>query len=107
VWVNPETVQQFYGRSVQYSLKALYSFVDNSHDPNLVVVALGDHQPATIVSGHSGNHEVPITIIAKDPTVFSAISSWHWQQGDYPTSTAPDWAMSDFRDRFLTAYDKK
>ena len=107
VWQNPKTVQQFYGKSIEYSLKSLYSFVDNSHDPNLVVIALGDHQPATIVSGHDANHQVPITLIAKDPTVFSAISAWHWQTGDQPTSTAPLWPMSAFRNRFLSAFDKK
>jgi hypothetical protein len=107
VWQNPKTVQKFYGQSVQYSLKSLYSFVDNSNDPNLVVIALGDHQPATIVSGAGANHQVPITIIAKDPTVFQSISSWNWQDGDQPTNTAPSWAMSAFRNRFLTAFDKK
>ena len=107
VWQNPKTVQQFYGRSIQYSLKSLYSFVDNSHDPNLVVIALGDHQPATIVSGHDANHEVPITIIAKDKAVFQAISGWNWRTGDRPTSTAPLWPMSAFRNRFLNAFDRK
>ena len=107
VWQNPKTVQQFYGQSIQYSLKALYSFVDNSHDPNLVVIALGDHQPATIVSGHDANHQVPITIIAKDPAVFHSISGWKWQAGDQPTSEAPLWPMSAFRNKFLSAFDKK
>ena len=107
VWQNPKTVQQFYGQSVQYSLKSLYSFVDNSNDPNLVVIALGDHQPATIVSGEGANHQVPITIIAKDPTVFQAISGWNWEDGDQPSSKAPLWPMSAFRNRFLSAFDKK
>jgi hypothetical protein len=107
VWQNPKTVQQFYGQSVQYSLTSLYSFVDNSNDKNLVVIALGDHQPATIVSGEGANHQVPVTIIAKDPTVFQAISGWNWETGDQPTSKAPVWPMSAFRNRFLSAFDKK
>jgi hypothetical protein len=107
VWQNPKTVQQFYGQSIQYSLTSLYSFVDNSNDPNLVVIALGDHQPASIVSGHGANHQVPITIIAKDPKVFDAISSWNWQTGNHPTSKAPLWPMSAFRNRFLDAFGTK
>jgi hypothetical protein len=107
VWQNPKTVQKFYGQSIEYSLKSLYSFVDNSHDPNLVVIALGDHQPATIVSGHGANHQVPITIIAKDPTVFQATAGWNWTAGDRPTSTSPLWQMSAFRNRFLSAFDRK
>jgi hypothetical protein len=107
VWEHPATVQQFYGQSVQYSLNALFSFLHTSNDPNLVVIMLGDHQPATIVSGRGANHEVPISIIAKDPKVFQAISGWHWQAGDQPTNKAPLWQMDAFRDRFLTAFDKK
>ena len=99
-----ETVQAAYGQSIQYSLGALFSFLQNYDDPNLVVIALGDHQPATIVSGVGASHEVPISIISKDPAVFRAISGWHWQSGVHPTSAAPLWKMSAFRDRFLGAF---
>ncbi|MES2170269.1 MAG: sulfatase [Actinomycetota bacterium] len=107
VWKDPKLVQQAYGQSIQYSLDAMFSFLRNSDDPNLVVIALGDHQPATIVSGTGADHEVPISIISKDPSVFHAISGWHWVNGLRPTPGAPVWPMDDFRDRFLTAFDKK
>jgi hypothetical protein len=107
VWEHPATVQQFYGQSVQYSLNAMFSFLHTYNDPNLVVIMLGDHQPATIVSGRGANHEVPISIIAKDPKVLQAIAGWHWQAGDQPTGRAPLWQMDAFRNRFLTAFDAK
>ncbi len=72
-----------------------------------MLVVLGDHQPATIVSGKGANHQVPISIISKDPAVFQAISGWHWQNGVLPTSDAPLWRMDRFRDEFLTAFDRK
>ncbi|NNC13606.1 sulfatase [Planctomonas sp. JC2975] len=106
VWQNPKTVQQFYGKSVQYTLQSMYSFLKNVDDPNLVVIELGDHQPATIVSGKGANHEVPISIIAKDPAVFRSIAAWHWSSGIQPTSASPLWRMDAFRDRFLTAYGR-
>ena len=37
--------------SIQYSLDALISYVENYGDKNLVLVFLGDHQPAPIVTG--------------------------------------------------------
>jgi hypothetical protein len=104
VWQDPRHVQQLYGRSVEYTMGALFSFLTTFDDPNLVVVVLGDHQPATVVSGVGANHEVPISIIAKDPTVIDRIGSWKWQPGVLPTSTAPVWRMDAFRDRFLAAY---
>jgi hypothetical protein len=104
VWRHPSQVQAAYGQSIQYSLNAVFSFVENSHDKNLVLVVLGDHQPATIVTGHGASHDVPISIISHDPTVLSRISPWGWQDGMRPSRNAPIWPMDAFRDRFLNAY---
>ena len=106
VWRTAAGVQQAYGQSVQYSLGAMFDFLKNVDDPNLVLIELGDHQPATIVSGPGANHEVPISIIAKDPAVFRSIAGWHWQSGILPTAAAPQWRMDAFRDRFLDAFDR-
>jgi len=107
VWQDPKRVQAAYGQSVQYSLGAMFSFLQNYDDPNLVLIALGDHQPASVVSGAGANHEVPISIISKDPAVFRAIAGWHWQAGVLPTAAAPLWKMSAFRDRFLDAFSPR
>jgi hypothetical protein len=104
LWRHASFVQQSYGRSIQYSLTALSSFVQQLHDPNLVVVALGDHQPATIVTGQGATHDVPVMIIAHDPQVFDRIAPWGWEPGMLPNAHAPVWRMDTFRDRFLTAF---
>jgi hypothetical protein len=98
-------VRAAYGQSIQYSLSALTSFVQHSRDPNLVVIALGDHQPWTIVSGQQPSHEVPISIIAKDPSVLKKVSGWGWNPGLKPNPGAPVWPMSAFRDRFFSTFD--
>jgi phosphatidylglycerophosphate synthase len=104
VWREASQVRAAYGQSIQYSLNALISFIQRIHDDNLVVVMLGDHQPATVVTGDNASHDVPITIIAHDPNVFDRISSWGWQRGMLPDPQAPVWRMDTFRDRFLTAF---
>jgi hypothetical protein len=104
VWQDPKTVQRFYGRSIEYSLGSLFSFLENVQDPGLVVIMLGDHQPAPIVSGDDAGHDVPVSIIAKDPAVFDAIAAWGWEPGLRPGADAPVWRMDAFRDRFLSAY---
>ena len=104
VWRNASTVRQFYGRSIQYSLQALTSWVTELHDPNLVLVMLGDHQPSSTVSGHGSSHVVPISIVARDPSVFRQIASWHWQDGLLPGPSAPLEPMDAFRNQFLDAF---
>ena len=100
----PDAVGPAYGRSIQYSLHALTSFVRTYPDPNLVLVLLGDHQPASIVSGDTANHDVPITLVAHDPAVLDRISGWGWQPGLLPHPDAPVWRMDTFRDRFLDSF---
>ncbi len=104
VWRNANDVKAAYGQSIEYSLTALISWLQNVHDKNLVVVALGDHEPATIVSGSGASHDVPVTIIAQDSNVMDRISAWGWQDGLLPNPQAPVWSMDTFRGRFLSAY---
>lgn len=104
VWQNPRTVQRFYGQSIQYSLGALLSFLGEVQDPNLVVIVLGDHQPAPIVSGAHASHDVPISIITRDPAVPAAIADWEWTPSLDPGDAAPVWRMDAFRDRLLAAF---
>ena len=104
VWRNANTVRQFYGQSIQYSLQALTSWVTELNDPNLVLILLGDHQPHTTVSGAGANHEVPISIVARDPSVFKQIAPWHWQDGLLPGPSAPLEPMDAFRNQFLGTF---
>ena len=104
VWANAHDVQAAFGQSIEYSMTALISWLQNVHDKNLVVIALGDHQPATIVSGSTATHNVPISIIAQDPKVMDRISAWGWQDGLLPSPQAPVWSMDTFRGRFLSSY---
>jgi phosphatidylglycerophosphate synthase len=93
-----------YGQSIQYTMGAIISFVQRYGDDNLVVVLLGDHQPATLVTGPGASHHVPISVIARDPNVIDRIAPWHWEDGLHPGPRAPVWPMAAFRDRFLTAF---
>ena len=104
VWSSAARVGTAYGQSIQYSLTALISWVTQVNDPNLVMVVLGDHQPATVVSGDNPDHDVPVSIIAHDPAVLSRISGWGWQPGLHPSPSAPVSGMDTFRDRFLAAF---
>jgi phosphatidylglycerophosphate synthase len=101
---DSERARAAYGRSIEYSLSTLFSFVQRYGDDDLVLVVLGDHQPATIVTGHGASHDVPISVIARDPKVMGQIAGWSWQDGMSPSPQAPVWPMAAFRDRFLSAF---
>jgi hypothetical protein len=69
-----------------------------------VLILLGDEQPSSIISGNWASHVVPISIVARDPSVFRQIASWHWQDGLLPGPSAPLEPMDAFRDQFLSAF---
>jgi phosphatidylglycerophosphate synthase len=103
-WWHPDQVKAAYARSLEYSLNTLISYVQHYGSKKLVLVVVGDEQPLAIVSGQHASHDVPISIIARDPSVLKRISGWGWQSGLLPHPDAPVWRMSAFRNRFLTAY---
>ena len=103
-WRDTDTLKRLYGRSLEYSLEALVSWVVRLDDEDLVVVLVGDHQPVPRVSGPDAPRHVPISILAGDPAVLDRIDAWSWQDGLLPGRTAPVWRMDAFRDRFLDAF---
>ncbi|MGW5667073.1 sulfatase-like hydrolase/transferase [Micromonospora sp. NPDC003776] len=93
-----------YVHSIEYTLGTLVSYVLTYGGDDLVLVFLGDHQPAATVTGEGAGRDVPITIVAKDPRVLDRITDWRWQPGLRPGPQAPVWRMDTFRDRFLRAF---
>ena len=104
IWTDAGKVRTEYGRSIEYTLTTLLDWVREYGDDDLVLVFLGDHQPASVVTGDNASHDVPITIVAKDPAVLGRIDSWNWADGLKPTAATPVWPMDAFRDRFFQAF---
>lgn len=105
IGTRPRTqVRTDYRRSVEYALSTLVSYVETYGDDDLVLVFLGDHQPAPVVTGAEASWDVPITIVAHDRSVLDRTAGWGWQDGLQPDRDAPVWRMDAFRDRFLAAF---
>src|SRR5258708_26810490 len=99
--------RQAFGKSIQYTMTALTSWVTELNDPNLVLILFGDHQPYTAVSGPNPSHNVPISIITRAPSVLRQMSSWHWQNGLQPAPSAPLEPMDAFRNQLLNTFTTK
>ena len=101
---DEKKVRSEYARSVAYSIDSLLGYLTKYAGDDMVMVFLGDHQPASAVVGTDATRDVPITIVAKDPKIFDRIASWGWTDGLKPDPAAPVWRMDTFRDRFLAAF---
>jgi len=97
-------VRGAYAQSVAYSMDSLISWATKYGNDDLVMVIFGDHQASPRVSGQDAGHDVPISIVAKDPAVLDRIASWGWTPSMRPDDDAPVKGMDKFRDLFLSAY---
>ena len=104
VWSNTDTVRQYFGQSIQYSMTALTSWVTELNDPNLVLFLVGDEQPHSTVSGPDPDNYVVTSVITRDPSVLKQMSSWHWQDGLLPSPSAPFEEMDAFRNQLLDTF---
>jgi hypothetical protein len=107
LWKDPDRVRGEYRKSIEYSLNSLISYVQTYGDENLVLVFLGDHQPAPIITGEDASRDVPITIVAHDKAVLDKVAAWGWTDGLKPAPQAPVWRMDAFRDKFLSTFSGK
>ena len=105
VWQDNERVRAQYRKAIDYALATLASFVETYGHEDLVLVILGDHQPAPLVTGDAATRDVPVHLIAADADVLSAIDGWQWARGMRPGATTPVWRMDAFRNRFLDAFE--
>ena len=101
---NASKERQAFGTSIQYSMQVLTSWVTELNDPNLVLILLGDEQPAAPITGPGASHKVVISVIAHDPAVFRQMASWRWADGLLPGPSAPLERMDAFRNQFLGAF---
>ena len=101
---DPERVRADYRESVVYTLTSVIRQLEQTPAEDLVVIMVGDHQPAPVVTGPDAGRDVPVTVLAGDPGVIDRIRDWGWSPGLRPAADAPVWRMDAVRDRILTDF---
>ncbi len=103
VWQDPARIRLQYYRAVLYSLDTLIDYVVTLGNPNLVVLAFGDHVPAPLVTGAGGNRDVPVHLFSRDPAILEAVAQWNWSASLLPATPGPVWPMSQLREKWVEA----
>jgi Sulfatase len=92
-----------YVRSVEYDLTALAGFVRQRAGHDLVLVMLGDHQPASMVSGKHAPWDVPVHIIASPGPLMDRLVAEGFHAGVTPPRT-PLGTMNELGPMLLSAF---
>ncbi len=93
-----------YAGAVQYFLDSFASFLRRRPDERCVVILLGDHQPASSVSGEGAPWDVPVHVIASRPEILRALRADGFQPGLTPAGPAIG-DMSQLSEWLLAAFD--
>ena len=104
VWRDPDRVRLQFRQTIDYSLRTLVSYAERNAGRDLVILVLGDHQPAQVITGETDNRDVPVHLITRDPRVLAEIAPWGWTDGLRPADTAPVWRMDRLRDALLATF---
>jgi hypothetical protein len=105
VWADPERVRHQYVLAIDYVLGVLASYAAAFADERTLMIVVGDHQPAPLVTGEGAGRDVPIHVIAGDPALLAPFRDWGLVAGMRP-SGPPIARMDRFRDWFLADFSE-
>jgi len=84
VWRDREKVQAQYALSVAHSIDAVAAFVAERLDPETVVIVMGDHQPAPLITGEDASRAAPVHVLARDEALLAPFEALGFAPGALP-----------------------
>jgi hypothetical protein len=105
LWLDTDRVREYYARSVEYAVHAMVAYAERYVDEHTLLIVLGDHQPAPLVTGVDAPWDVPVHVVSGDPALLEPFLDWGFVEGAWP----PDYdgtalGVDYFRDWFIEAY---
>lgn len=104
VWADPNRVRSQYLTSIDYTLETLGSYMAR-YGRNTLFILLGDHQPASIVTGEGASRDVPMHIVTGNPDLLKRLDGWSWEKGMIPQPSTPVYRMDEFRQKLVESFD--
>ncbi len=103
VWQDSERVRRLYAEALAYSIDTMASFLRERLAQGSVVLLLGDHQAAPLLTGPDAGSAVPAHLILP-ADLADAAEALGWPRGVQPAADAPTWRMDRVKTRLLDAF---
>lgn len=97
LWQNPERVREHYARAVDYALAVLTGYAERYLNDDSLLIVLGDHQPAPLVTGPNASRDVPIHVISADPQLIAPFIEAGFNPGTVPHAAPATRRQDDLR----------
>lgn len=103
VWADPERVRSQYIQTINYSLATLGDFMARQ-GKGAVYIILGDHQPASIITGPDASRAVPVHIVTDDAQLLARFQKDGFTGGMTPVNATGERSMSELRQLLIEAF---
>lgn len=104
LWQDPERVREHYALSVDYAVNVALRWAEDAVDDNTLLVVLGDHPPAPLITGDGAGGAVPVHILSTDPARLEPFMAHGFRQGAIPDSLEDPPGMDRLRHWFHDAF---
>ncbi len=106
VWRDPERVRAQYALAIDYVLGVLASYSARFVDDQTLLILVGDHQPAPLITGAGASRDVPMHVISGAPGLLEPFLRFGFTPGMRPRHGPAVARMDQFRDMFLGAFSQ-
>ncbi|WP_227367784.1 alkaline phosphatase [Halomonas sp. M20] len=97
LWQDLDRVRVHYARALDYALAAALGYAERYLEDDALLVLLGDHQPAPLITGKNASREVPVHVLSRDKNVVTPFIDAGFTSGLIPREQSSKRAMADFR----------
>lgn len=100
LWRDPDRVREHYGRALDYALEVITGYARRFVADDTLLIIVGDHQPAPLITGDDASRDTVIHIISANPdlvTPFLEARLPGFQAGALPRLDVAGMPMDRFR----------
>lgn len=107
VWRDHDALLAAYTRSIDYTLATLQSHARRYGNAGTLTLLIGDHEPASRISGTQDERAVPIHVVSGDSELLEPFLDWGFTPGMLPGPTTAEHPMDAFRSFFAHAFSRR
>ena len=104
LWRDADRVREHYAMSIDYALHAMIGYAERYVGSDALLIVLGDHQPAPLITGDGVPRTVPVHVISGDPDLVRPFLDWGFRPGAFPDPEVDPLGMDYFRPWFVGAF---
>lgn len=104
LWMSPKRLRENYAEKLAYSLAVTFDWARQYLPEDALLIVLGDHQPASIITGRAAPAEVPVHVISQDPALLVNFRQRAFADGLLPDDDGQAADMARLRDWLRADY---